>query len=149
MNPDENAERKEAEQSVREIETRRNLDHSTQAGTSENVHDQRQSFQSSPTADWSTAVVPHTDDWISRASTQRRRPLVKASLPPLKLDPFNGDHTRWSEFSAGFKAIVHDVVESDYQRLQYLKMYLTPNVRARLSGFISNPGTYMAALENL
>ena len=28
-------------------------------------------------------------------------------------------------------------------------MYLTPNVRARLSGFISNPGTYMAALENL
>ena len=28
-------------------------------------------------------------------------------------------------------------------------MYLTPNVRARLSGLLSNPGTYMTALENL
>ena len=76
MNPDENAERKEAEQLVREIETRRNLDHSTQART---VHDLRQPFQNSPTADWSTAVVPQTDDWISQASTQSRRLLAKAT----------------------------------------------------------------------
>ena len=149
MNLDENVERKEAGQLVREIKTRRNLDHSTQARTSEYVLDLRQPFQSSPTADWSTAVVPQTDDWISQATTQSRRPLAKATLPPLKLDPLNGDHTRWSEFSAGFKALVHDVVESDYQRLQNLKMYLTPNVRARISGLLINAGTYMAALENL
>lgn len=66
MNPDENAERKEAEQVVREVETRRNLDHSTQARTSECVYHQRQPFQSSPTADWATAVS-HTDDWICQA----------------------------------------------------------------------------------
>ena len=39
MNTEENAERKAAE-SVKEIETRRNLGHSTQARTSEYVHDQ-------------------------------------------------------------------------------------------------------------
>jgi len=100
-------------------------------------------------ADWSTAVVSQTDDWISQAAAQSRRPLVKATLPPIRLDPFKGDHTRWSEFSAGFKALVHDVAESDYQRLQYLKMYLTPNVRARIFGLLSDPSTYTAALENL
>ena len=149
INPDENVERKEAEQGVRDIETKTNLDHSTHTRTSEHVHVQRQPFQSSTTVDWSTAVIPQTDDWISQASTQSRRPLAKTSLTLLRLDPFNGDHTHWLEFSAGLKALVHDVVESDYQRLQYFEMYLTPNVRARLFGLLSNPSRYTAALENL
>ena len=47
------------------------------------------------------------------------------------------------------QSLVHDVVDADYQRLQYLKMYLTPNVRSRISGLLSDPSTYQAALENL
>ena len=47
------------------------------------------------------------------------------------------------------QSLVHDVVDADYQRLQYLKMYLTPNVRSRISGLLSDPSSYQAALENL
>ena len=99
--------------------------------------------------DRSTTVTPQDDSWIGQAATQDRRTIAKATLPALKLEPFNGDHTRWSEFAAGFKDLVHDVVDADYQRLQYLKMYLTPNVRSRISGLLSDPSTYQAALENL
>jgi len=44
IDPDEDAEGKEADEVVREIEMRTNLDHSTQTRTSEYVHVQRQPF---------------------------------------------------------------------------------------------------------
>ena len=53
---------REAEEMVWEIERRTNLDHSTQTRKSANVHFQRQPFQSSMTADRSTAVTPQVDD---------------------------------------------------------------------------------------
>jgi len=73
----------------------------------------------------STTVTQQDEGWLGQAATQDRRTISKATLPAIKLEPFNGDHTRWSEFAAGFKALVHDVVDADYQRLQYLNMYIT------------------------
>ena len=130
---------REAEEVVREIQGRTNLDYSTQTRNSNYVHFQRQPFQSTMTADRSTTVTPQDDCWIGLAATQDKRTIGKATLPALKLERFNGDHTRWSEFVAVFKALVHDVVDADYQRLQYLKMYLAPNVRSRISGLLRAP----------
>ena len=140
---------REAEEVVREIQGRTNLDYSTQTRNSNYVHFQRQPFQSTMTADQSTTVTPQDDGWIGQTAIQDKRTTAKATLPALKLEPFNGDHTRWSEFAAGFKALVYDVMDADYQRIRYLKMYLAPNVRSRISGLLSDPSTYQAALENL
>lgn len=64
INPDENMEGREREvnEIVREIEIRRNLDHSTQTRSSENVHFQRQPLQKLATADGSAAVTSHVGD---------------------------------------------------------------------------------------
>ena len=48
--------------------------------------------------------------------------------------------TKWAEFAAGFKALVHYVVQTDYQQMAYLQMYLSPQVRLTISCLLNEPG---------
>ena len=101
----------------RDIERRPNLDHSTQTRNSENVHFQREPFQSTMAVDHSAGGVLQVDDWIAQETNRSRKPLVKATLSPpplLELESFDGDHTCWTKFSAWFKALIQDVVDLDY-----------------------------------
>ena len=45
--------------------------------------------------------------------------------------------------------MIHDVVSNDYQRMEYLRMYLSENVRAEIAGLLSEPSQYKAALQAL
>ena len=99
VNLEEEAEERdgEAEKVVRKIQGRTNLNHRTQTRNSDDVccvYFLRQPFQSTMATDRSTTVTPQDDSWIGQAATQDRRTIAKATLPALKLEPFNGDHTR-------------------------------------------------------
>ena len=51
------------------------------------------------------------------------------------------------EFSAWFKALIHDVGETDYQRIVYLKMYLAPNVCSSIAGLLCNLCQYWKVFQ--
>ena len=115
----------------------------------ENIHLDRELGQNSLPAERSVARETQEDDWISQETTLPRRPQGQVNLPPLRLEPFDGDCTKWPEFSAGFKALIHDVVQTDYQRMAYLRMYLTPEIRSLIAGLLTQPSHYHEALQAL
>ena len=45
--------------------------------------------------------------------------------------------------------MIHDVVPNDYQRMEYLRMYLSENVPAEIAGLLSEPSQYQEALHTL
>ena len=45
--------------------------------------------------------------------------------------------------------MIHDVVSNDYQRMEYLRMYVSENVRAEIAGLLSEPSQYQEALQAL
>jgi len=45
--------------------------------------------------------------------------------------------------------LIHDVIPNDYQRMEYLRMYLSENVRAEIAGLLSEPSQYQEALHTL
>ena len=112
-------------------------------------HLNRDLGQNSLHAERSVARETREDDWIGEETSLPRRPQGQVNLPPLRLEPFDGDCTKWPEFSAGFKALIHDVVQTDYQRMAYLRMYLTPEIRSGIAGLLTQPSHYHEALQAL
>ena len=49
----------------------------------------------------------------------------------------------------GFKTLIHDTVDTDYDRMSYLKMFLTPRIRVSIKGMLKQPSQYMKALNTL
>ena len=80
-----------------------------------------------------------SDDWIGNPNIEIERQHHHHNLPQLKLEAFDGDFAKWPDFASGFKALVHDVVHTDYQRMAFLRMYLTPGVRSSISCQLSDP----------
>ena len=39
------------------------------------------------------------------------------NIPQIKLEPFAGNFSKWLDFAAGFKALVHDAPITDHQRM--------------------------------
>ena len=94
----------------------------------------------------SAGVASHTDDWFDQEPNPRPYIPVKPNFLALKLEPFDGDCTKWPEFSAIFKALIHDVVQTAYQRLVYLRMYFKTKIHSRIAGLLTQPSHYQDAL---
>ena len=110
------------------------LENGNRTRFSETLHVPRVPFPSATSTGLRAENIPSTDDWFRRRPTSRERGAqAPSNLPPLRLEPFDGDCTRWSKFAAGFKALIHDVVPNDYQIFEYLRLYLSENVRAEES----------------
>ena len=114
-----------------------------------NIHIDRDLGQNSLHAGRFVARETREDEWIGQEKTLPRRPQGQVNLPLLRLEPFDGDCTKWPEFSAGFKALIHDVVQTDYQTMAYLRMYLTPEIRSSNAGLLTQPSHYHEALQVL
>ena len=114
----------------REIaEMRTLLENSTQAKDAVNGHFQGAPFHNIRSAERSAGVASHTDDWFDQEPNPRPYIPVKPDFLALKLELFDGDCTKWPEFSAIFKALIHDVVQTAYQRLVYLRIYFTTKIQ--------------------
>lgn len=74
--------------------------------------------------------------------------LVSLSMIP-NLKPFAGDPREWPMFVQAFKAMVHDVFESDAQRLSMLHSMLGEKLRTGMSQILSSPTAYRQALQEL
>ena len=56
---------------------------------------------------------------------------------------------KWPDFAASFRALVHDIAQSDYQRMALLRSYLTPSVRSSITQLLSDPIQYWEVLRSL
>ena len=70
-------------------------------------------------------------------------------LPKPELTKFDGDPTKYLEFSSQFKWMVHDVIKDDAHRLAILRMYLSPKVQAEIGNSFFDPTMYRAVLHML
>lgn len=113
-----------------------------------------------PTVQATTKNPPRTnqteDDWIEKPrddpgsnSPISGRSQQASHFPTLKLEPFDGDSTKWTEFASAFKMLVHDVVPTEYQRMEHLRMYLTPKVKSSISTLLTDSKLYRTALQSL
>ena len=154
IDPDEHIEGREnthEEENRREIDPlQTHLENGNRTRFSDTLHVPRVPFPSATSTGLRAENTPSTDEWFRRRPASRERGAqAPSNLPPLRLEPFDGDCTRWSKFAAGFKTLIHDVVPNDYQRLEYLRMYLSENVRAEIAGLLSEPSQYQEALHTL
>ena len=67
-------------------------------------------------------------------------------LPKLKLNEISGDPLDWPECAELFDVIVHQKRLNDTEKMQYLKISLTGQAKAAISGlgfsYIVKPGTF-------
>lgn len=65
------------------------------------------------------------------------------------MDPFDGDPRLFPDFISTFKAMIHDVVRSDAQRLSLLRTLLTKRVRDEVGSVLTSPDAYWTVLQRL
>ncbi len=101
-----------------------------------------------------TATAPQSiDAWIYEefrpvlAGSEGQTMVTMAMLPNLKL--FSGDPREWPMFIQAFKSMVHDVFNSDAQRLSMLHTMLEQKLRNGMSQILSSPTAYRQALQEL
>ena len=70
-------------------------------------------------------------------------------LPKLKLTEFSGDHLEWPEWAELFDVIVHQKRLSDPEKMQYLKISLTGQAKAAISGLGFSSQAYYQAWDVL
>ena len=74
--------------------------------------------------DRSTTVTPQDDGWIGQAAIQDRRTIAKATLPALKLEPFNGDHTRLLSDPSTYQAALENLRNPDILERTFSVRYI-------------------------
>ena len=75
------------------------LENGNRTRFSETLHVPRVPFPSTTSTGLRAENKPSTDDWFRRRPTSRERGAqAPSNLPPLRLEPFDGDCTRWSKF---------------------------------------------------
>ena len=70
-------------------------------------------------------------------------------LPKLKLTDFSGDPLEWPEWAELFDVIVHQKRLSYTEKMQYLKISLTGQAKAAISGLASSSQAYYQAWDTL
>ncbi|KFD46217.1 hypothetical protein M513_12917 [Trichuris suis] len=65
------------------------------------------------------------------------------------MEKFDGDPKKWPAFIATFRALVHDVLPSDAQRLAVLGQLLSPKLRSGFAGYLADPNMYYELLRRL
>uniref|UniRef100_A0A5S6QHU9 Peptidase A2 domain-containing protein n=1 Tax=Trichuris muris TaxID=70415 RepID=A0A5S6QHU9_TRIMR len=106
-----------------------------------------------------TSPLNRADDWIDDfltlpepvASHRAQGPsaLLQQLPPAIAIEPFDGDPRKWDQFIGSFKALVHDVVSSDAQRIAILRQLLSPRLRASIAPSLYGPALYGQALADL
>ncbi|KFD46950.1 hypothetical protein M513_12140 [Trichuris suis] len=97
--------------------------------------------------------VIRADDWIeTRSTTNIQSPdaastnRVPMGTQPLILsvaiEPFDGDPRNWETFIGNLKALVHDVIPSDTQRMAILLQLLCPRIRNSIASSFHSPNMY-------
>uniref|UniRef100_A0A5S6QLU9 Uncharacterized protein n=1 Tax=Trichuris muris TaxID=70415 RepID=A0A5S6QLU9_TRIMR len=102
------------------------------------------------------------DDWIDSIPHEGVPQMVQASTnnyfpynalqqlgPSVKIESFDGDPRQWETFIGSFKALVHDVVQSNAQRIAILSQLLSPRLRTSLGTCLHSPDMYPEALASL
>ena len=72
-----------------------------------------------------------------------------SGLPKLKLTEFSGDPLEWPEWSGLFDVVVHQKPISDTEKMQYLKISLTGQAKAAISGMGFSSQSYYHAWDIL
>uniref|UniRef100_A0A5S6Q6I0 Uncharacterized protein n=1 Tax=Trichuris muris TaxID=70415 RepID=A0A5S6Q6I0_TRIMR len=75
--------------------------------------------------------------------------LLQQLSPAVKIKTFDGDPWKWDQFIGSFKAMVHDVVPTDAQRIAILRQLLSPRLRASIAPSLHGPRLYGRALADL
>ena len=101
-----------------------------------------------PTHRTNQSKAPTSDRWIEETAPSAMQRQT-TGYQQLRLEPFDGDVMKWPDFAAGFRALVHDIAQSDYQRMALLRSYLTPSVRSSITQQLSDPSQYWEALRSL
>ena len=71
------------------------------------------------------------------------------SLPKLKLDSFDGDPIRWSDWMSMFQSIIDDADISCNTKMQHLQNALVGRAKEAIEGYGYSGELYAGALENL
>ena len=72
-----------------------------------------------------------------------------SGLPKIKLTEFSGDPLEWPEWSGLFDVVVHQKPISDKEKMQYLKISLTGQAKAAISGMGFSSQSYYHAWDIL
>ncbi|KAI9555910.1 hypothetical protein GHT06_018435 [Daphnia sinensis] len=75
--------------------------------------------------------------------------MFGGSAPFTCRTPFDGDPRDWLLFASRFRALVHDVIPNDAQRLAILTEWVGPSVFRRISPLLKAPRGYTAVLAYL
>uniref|UniRef100_A0A5S6QAN9 Peptidase A2 domain-containing protein n=1 Tax=Trichuris muris TaxID=70415 RepID=A0A5S6QAN9_TRIMR len=75
--------------------------------------------------------------------------LLQQLSPAVKIEIVDGDPRKWDQFIGSFKALVHDVVPMDAQRIAILRQLLSPRLRASIAPSFHGPRLYRQALIDL
>uniref|UniRef100_A0A5S6Q494 Uncharacterized protein n=1 Tax=Trichuris muris TaxID=70415 RepID=A0A5S6Q494_TRIMR len=65
------------------------------------------------------------------------------------MERFDGDPKKWPTFIATFRALVHDILPSNAQRLAVLGQLLSPKLRNGFAGLLADPSMYYELLRRL
>ncbi|KFD61397.1 hypothetical protein M514_11731 [Trichuris suis] len=105
------------------------------------------------------APFKRADEWIDSVSASLEHLITSGGpcqaallqqLPPaITIEPFDGDPRKWDQFIGSYKALVHDVVSSNAQRIAILKQLLTPRIRTCIAPQLCGPSLYAQALKDL
>ena len=68
-----------------------------------------------PTHRTNQSKTPTSDHWIEETAPSAMQRQT-TGYQQLRLEPFDGDVMKWPDFAAGFRALVHDIAQSDYRR---------------------------------
>ena len=71
------------------------------------------------------------------------------SLPKLKLDSFNGDPIRWSDWMSVFQSIIDDADISRNAKMQHLQNAVIGRAKEAIEGYDYSGELYAEALEKL
>uniref|UniRef100_A0A5S6Q4I5 Retrotransposon gag domain-containing protein n=1 Tax=Trichuris muris TaxID=70415 RepID=A0A5S6Q4I5_TRIMR len=76
-------------------------------------------------------------------------PWLQQIATASQIETFDGDTRKWPTFIANFRALVHETVRSDAQRMAILGQLLSPKLRNGFSGLLANPAMYQEVLRRL
>ena len=71
------------------------------------------------------------------------------SLPKLKLDSFDGDPNRWSDWLSMFQSIIDDADISRNAKMQHLQNAVVGRAKEAIEGYGYSGELYIEALEKL
>ncbi|KFD46152.1 hypothetical protein M513_12960 [Trichuris suis] len=96
---------------------------------------------------WFEEVADSTS--MTKATPFVPNPWKQQIASASQMDIFDGDTRKWPMFIANFRALVHETIRSDAQRMALLGQLLSPRLRSGFSGLFADPAMYREVLRRL